>query len=449
MKPQPHQLEAVNKNTDGLLLFHGLGSGKTYTSLLASEDSPTVAVVPASLRENYKKEILKAGKRPEQYAIVSYEKMSKEQPDGDVLILDEAHKISNPASLRTKAILESAGDYKKRIAMTATPIVNHPYDLVPIARFLDPSIDEKSLPKTKREFENKFIENYNPGFLSRLVLRKKPETNIKNEKLLRSYFKDRVHHYEAGKENYPEVVEEYVDVPMTKKQEKVYHTVAGKANPIMARKIRKNMDLSKKEMSNLNFFLSAVRQASNSTDKFGINENTPKIKRLLDDFIEDYQRDPNFKGVVYSNYLDSGLAPVAKRFSDAGVPYGVYTGKLNDKEKKKLIDDYNSDKIKGLLISSAGSEGLDLKGTKSVQVMEPHWNNNKLRQVIGRAARYKSHDHLPEGERNVKVRHYRASLSRGTSADQYLNNMSIKKDNVNNKFLEMLKTAYFKHGCRQ
>ena len=35
--------------------------------------------------------------------------------------------------------------------------------------------------------------------------------------------------------------------------------------------------------------------------------------------------------------------------------------------------------------------------------MEPQWNDAGLRQVIGRAVRYKSHHGLPESQRNVRV----------------------------------------------
>ena len=35
--------------------------------------------------------------------------------------------------------------------------------------------------------------------------------------------------------------------------------------------------------------------------------------------------------------------------------------------------------------------------------MKPVWNNAKLRQIIGRVARYKSHTHLPKKDRHVNV----------------------------------------------
>ena len=37
--------------------------------------------------------------------------------------------------------------------------------------------------------------------------------------------------------------------------------------------------------------------------------------------------------------------------------------------------------------------------------MEPHWNQSRIDQVIGRAVRYHSHSKLPENKKNVEVFH--------------------------------------------
>ena len=48
-------------------------------------------------------------------------------------------------------------------------------------------------------------------------------------------------------------------------------------------------------------------------------------------------------------------------------------------------------------------KAFDLKGVRSVVVMEPTWNDAGLQQIIGRAIRYKSHEHLPAPQRKVDV----------------------------------------------
>ena len=54
-------------------------------------------------------------------------------------------------------------------------------------------------------------------------------------------------------------------------------------------------------------------------------------------------------------------------------------------------------------ITSAGAEGLSLKNVRAVHIMEPYWNDVRLKQVKGRAIRIGSHLELPEEERNVSI----------------------------------------------
>jgi hypothetical protein len=92
---------------------------------------------------------------------------------------------------------------------------------------------------------------------------------------------------------------------------------------------------------------------------------------------------------------------------------------------------------------------LNLKGTRSVQITEPHFNDVKLDQAIGRGARFKSHEHLPEEDRNVEVMKYLSTMKPGIvdkifgstpmSSDQYLYNLSERKRKLNDKFLDVLK----------
>lgn len=101
--------------------------------------------------------------------------------------------------------------------------------------------------------------------------------------------------------------------------------------------------------------------------------------------------------------------------------------------------------MKAILLSSAGSEGLDLQGTRSFQGMEPHFNNEKINQVIGRGIRYKSHAHLPQEERKVRVMRYAATkpkflgtFDRGQGIDDYLKNTADTKDSLTRELLDAM-----------
>ena len=101
-----------------------------------------------------------------------------------------------------------------------------------------------------------------------------------------------------------------------------------------------------------------------------------------------------------------------------------------------------------LLVSSSGAEGLDLKGTKSIQLAEPHWNNSKIDQVIGRGIRYQSHAHLPAEERKVRVMKYYSTHpkpglfgEREEAIERYMQNMSDLKSGIGGQVMTALQEA--------
>ena len=59
--------------------------------------------------------------------------------------------------------------------------------------------------------------------------------------------------------------------------------------------------------------------------------------------------------------------------------------------------------VKVLMITSAGSEGINLRNTRYVHIMEPYWHPVRTEQVIGRARRICSHKDLPIELQTVEV----------------------------------------------
>ena len=67
--------------------------------------------------------------------------------------------------------------------------------------------------------------------------------------------------------------------------------------------------------------------------------------------------------------------------------------------------------MKVVIISVAGSEGLDFKNIRQVHILEPWYNMNLLEQIIGRAIRNCSHKRLPYSHRNVELYLYGTQLT--------------------------------------
>ena len=104
-----------------------------------------------------------------------------------------------------------------------------------------------------------------------------------------------------------------------------------------------------------------------------------------------------------------------------------------------------------ILISSSGAEGLDLKNTRQIHIMEPHWNIAKINQVIGRGIRYKSHESLSKNQRLVNVYYWisEPELSKDKKgSDEYLYELSDNKVKEMDMFLSSLqKTSIEHHNC--
>ena len=181
----------------------------------------------------------------------------------------------------------------------------------------------------------------------------------------------------------------------------------------------------------------------------------------------------NSDGIVfiYTNYLKSGVIPIVLALEQNG--YQKYDGNviLNDKHKKepisyegkykseydnirdfrpakymviaggkmsknfeeelKVVTDKknkNGENIKIIIGSSVASEGLDFKCVRSIHLLEPWHNINKLEQVIGRGIRNCSHNYLDEEkDRNVTIYLHASTIKDSETIDTYLYRHSEKK----------------------
>jgi hypothetical protein len=84
---------------------------------------------------------------------------------------------------------------------------------------------------------------------------------------------------------------------------------------------------------------------------------------------------------------------------------------LSESMNKILTESGYTDNLSGELcrvfcITSAGAEGLSLRNVRAVHIMEPYWNDARLKQVKGRAIRIGSHLDLPEDQRDVSIYTY-------------------------------------------
>jgi len=90
--------------------------------------------------------------------------------------------------------------------------------------------------------------------------------------------------------------------------------------------------------------------------------------------------------------------------------YVMITGdiKLSPNNGKDVESATNStniygDDVKVIIISEAGSEGIDFNNIRQIHIMEPWYNMSRLEQIIGRGVRFRSHCKQTIEERNVEI----------------------------------------------
>lgn len=467
---RPHQQRVLEKlkEQDGVLVDHSTGSGKTGLFLSAiskmQQENPkgqALVIAPASLVNNVAQQAKDLGIKidPERIKAMSYEK-AVNQADHlrskkfDMVVCDEGHKLRNANTKRSKELSDIISGAHKRIIATATSTYNHTSDIAPLVNL---AAGKKVLPSDVKSFNQEFVEKRmeQPPILQRILGAGAKEVHvIKNKKKLGNILNEYVDKYEldkdpSAKEHFPTVKERVVEVPMSGQQHAIYRYLEGRLPFYLRMKVRMGLPLDKKDSANLNAFSQGIRQASNSVRPFMPNyeETSPKIKAGVDSLEKSLGENKKFRGIVYSNYLEAGLNDYSRELQSRGIKHGVFHGALSATEKQRLQDDYNNGKIPVLLLSSSGSEGLNLKQTRKVIVAEPHFNPSKIKQVIGRSARFKSHSDLPVEERNVEVERYHSVFpstmfgkAKSHSIDQYLYEHSKNKDHLNNELKSLIKS---------
>lgn len=458
---QPHQQRVVDRMLSGdnrLLLYHGLGSGKSLSSLAAAEavGEPYAAAVPASLKPNYQKEIAKftENSSPEVMSYTGLGMGKAPTNDPKTVIYDEAQRLSNPGSAAGQAAAQLANQSDNLLLLSGTPITNSPADLAPLLSMLH----KKQI--SPQAFENEFVgyRKVYPSLLGRVLGRNSgEEPYVKNEAKLRSLLQGKVDYQPSITPQGVSVDEQTVRVPLSKTQQKLQRAVRSQIPPEWRWKLDKQFPLSRQELKSLNSFLTGYRQSSLSTLPFRKDQNpqkafddSSKLQRAFADLQSELATDPRKKALVYSNFVGAGLDPYAAALNKARVPYGVFHGGVPVQQRNQVLKDYNEGKLRALLLGPAAAEGISTKGTSLIQLLDPHWHESRLSQARGRGLRFDSHVGLPDELKNVKVRRYLSQSvdpstlgrllgrRRERTGDEILEDLTSRKEQLNDVFRRIL-----------
>lgn len=155
--------------------------------------------------------------------------------------------------------------------------------------------------------------------------------------------------------------------------------------------------------------------------------------------------------LVYTNYVNmEGLQIIKVYFLFLGMnKYAEYHGGITDhikREKTRYIfnsvNNKNGDIMNIILISPAMTEGVNLSNVRQVHILEPHWNNVRIKQIIGRSIRQCSHSDLPMTDRHVIIyRYFVKRTNDKITTDQKINEIASNKYLLLDSFLQAMKES--------
>jgi len=375
-----HQLNVANFliKERGVIVVHSVGTGKTLTAiataqclLIRKQVEKVIVITPTSLQDNFKKQMKMYSSKIDfknytfytiQSLVVSLENNENLCCPNSLVIIDEAHNLRTLDGVRFKYIEKYLKKASKVLLLTATPLINYRYDIINLV-----SLIRGEKPISMDYFDTLLLKEN----------KKKLEAYLKN--ILSFYSKD-----SADDSNFPSKKINEVFLEMNSDYLKSYENIEnGKVSQIP--------DFSGK---NINVFYNGVRRASNIIEK-----KSPKIDWIKKKIVENIKS----KFVIFSHFINMGIKPIMKVLDKYNVKYAHITGDLSINKRQEAVDAYNKNEITVLFISKAGSEGLDLKNTSYIIILEPAWNENSIEQIIGRGVRYKSHEGLPSSKKHVII----------------------------------------------
>jgi SNF2 family DNA or RNA helicase len=379
-----------------------MGLGKTIqaigTAILKKQVfgfTKTLVVCPASLKEQWKKEIEKFSgesavvvqgnpeERANQYKnnqyfffIINYETVLRDQlainkAGVDFLILDEAQRAKNYET-QTAASLKRI-NAKHKLVITGTPIENRLIDIFSIMGILDP---EFLGPLWEFSYQYCLFdpERYNKinGYYNLQKLKKKLE-----EVLIRREKRKVI-------DQLPHIRQINIPVDLSPLQADYHASYAKGLSQIIRKKFLTPYDLQKMQL-----LLANMRMVCDSTYLIDDETNeSPKMEELKHILLEELDvPGKEIKIIIFSEWVKVHKL-IGKLLRDNNIGFVELNGKIPVGTRGELIRKFESNpQYKVFLSTEAGGSGLNLQVADTLINFELPWNPAKKNQRIGRIDR--------------------------------------------------------------
>src|SRR6516225_3103592 len=396
----PYQLDGVAfaAGAGRAILADDMGLGKTLqgigvAELLAREAGirKVLIVCPASVKSQWRSEILRFSERDSQIVLGSSEQRTAQYGNGcffticnyeqvlrdilaidrakwDLIILDEGQRIKNWEAKTTQTMKSLRSPFA--LVLSGTPLENRLDDLFSVVEF----IDDRRLGPAFRFFNR-----------HRVTDEKGKVLGYKDLDLLRERLKPVLlrRTRSAVIKDLPPRTTEIVRVAPTDEQAEIDAAQMHIVSTIVGKKYISEMDLLRLQKA-----LLLARMNADST--FLVDKHPPgfssKLERL-EELLEELAAEQDRKIVLFSEWTTT-LGLIEPQMKRLKLDYVRLDGSVPQKKRQQLVHQFQRDpKCRAFLATNAGSTGLNLQAANTVINVDLPWNPAVLEQRIGRAHR--------------------------------------------------------------
>ena len=380
-------LSYMSHEAHGCILGDEMGLGKTLQiiSLLLSRHesghSTSLVIAPASLLENWKREIEKfapslsvdihhgSDRTGRWKALITYDVVVLSYSTAnhdlgmlrmntwDVLVLDEAQSIKNPDSLTSQTVKDIPHAFG--IAVSGTPFENHVLDVWSIMEFVEPAVFGE-----RRYFSETYSDD--PGGAAKLEPCLTPF-------LLRRTVK------EVASE-LPPRIESSIPLPLSPDEAEAYEQIRAQC--------LEEVEPARATLSSL----TKLRMFCTHPSLVGVYGNDPEetsVKYQYLCLLIGKVAQKNEKSLVFTSYtkmIEILRTDLSKRFA---LPVYVINGEVPIEKRQPIIDEFSNVSGPAVLVLNpvAAGTGLNITAATNVIHYNPEWNPAKEDQATARAYR--------------------------------------------------------------
>ena len=387
--PLSHQKEAIEKlvGSKRFILADDMGLGKTTSTIIAALETGAkkiLIICPASLKINWQREIENYTKRgsficegkkysenDEDFVIINYDilknfhdlkdkdKSNLMDTNFDLVILDEAHMVSNTQAQRTKIINDFVKNINRVWLLTGTPMTSRPINYYNLLKIIDSPVAQNWMAYAIR-----YCQGYQFRAGNRKVWNVAGASNLEE-------LRDR-----TSKQILRRLKEDVLDLP-DKIITPVYLRTSSKEYKDLMGEYYEWLKNKKEESSSLTVQFSKLMKVR----KVIANEKVRETIQFAENII-----DQDKKVIIFTNFTDT-LQTIYSHFGKQAV---YLDGSCNKVQRQNAVDQFqDNEKIKVFVGNlKAAGVGLTLTSAEVVIMNDLSFVPAEHAQAEDRAYRY-------------------------------------------------------------